>query len=132
MAQQQQHTAPELGTTIEELLFAKRWVCKKTGLTRVEQNNMMFEHGSAFAYTFAQLFPEPDDVLDMLIKTPAPEGETHNWFWSWWIMKWMQHDWHYINSKMYNQPIDYEVYKMQMRFDNLLEQDLVYTLNIKR
>jgi hypothetical protein len=120
-------------TSIDELKMAHRWTLRKTDLFENEWVEMLFEHGQRFAVHFSRLFPYIQNTIEnVLLKSPAEEGNAHNWFWTWWKLKWMQDDWNYITDKVYNQAISYTQYKTYMLHCEILEQDLFNLIHDKK
>jgi len=116
--------------SVNALKFTHRWLFKVMPNFYEEQwATMLFDYGYRFAAHFSSMFPGKEKMIEeLLIKTPAQSGDTHNWFWMWWKIKFIQDDWEYINQKVYQQPVSYDLYKTYMLQSEILEQDLLNLL----
>ena len=116
----------------EELRFAHRFLFKRTGYTKEEWTQMMFENGRHYAIVFSGLFGEKSAWMsEYLLRTIADTGDKNNFYWTWWRWRWMQNDYVYINNKVYEQPISYLHFKSFMLHDESIEYDLLDILEQK-
>lgn len=113
----------------DALKFAHRWLFKRVEINEEQWVTLMFEYGDRFAAIFSMMFEDKAEWLhNYLVTAPPDKGNTHNWFWMWFKMKWMQDDWEYIDQKIYCQPVTYMQYKTYLLNCEILEQDLLNLL----
>jgi hypothetical protein len=112
-----------------ELLQAKRLVIHRFDLTEAQWSEMMVDVGCRFAESFSRLFPNSKTVQDILLKEKSEDGL--NTYWQWWQYKWMQEDMGIVKSCIYYEDINYQDWKEQMIGEEILETDLLATMEGK-
>jgi hypothetical protein len=88
--------------------------------------------GLRFAEDVSKMFPQKKQqfIKNILLKTEPKPKEPNNFFWMWWRIKYMQHDYWYVNTKMYKKGNnDYTFYKNLMVADSLLKTELINMLS---
>lgn len=108
---------------IAELLKAKRQVMQRYELTDEEWTETMVEMGCRFGEEFARLFTNPVHIKEAILKGKHNE-QGQNWFWHWWLYRYMQDDMAIMKSPVYYEPVRYLQLKDAMIADEKLETDL--------
>lgn len=91
----------------------------------------MCNMGLQFAEDVSKMFPQKKQqyIKTILLKTEPKPKEPNNFYWMWWRIKYMQHDYWFVNAKMYkNSNYDYSFYKNLMLTDSLLKNELTNML----